>query len=114
MPLQSSCFERWRGMRLEDLAGVEQVAPAQDSLTRLLAGAERHIADAKVQRISLETRFFSAYAAIRMLAHACLLVQCYRPTREAALAVAAATQSLPTTLGIDEKAAARIEKVRRL
>jgi hypothetical protein len=101
-------------MRLEDLTGVEQVVPAQDSLTRLLAGAERHIADAKVQRISLETRFFSAYAAIRMLAHACLLAQGYRPTGEGARADPSATQSLPVTLGIDEKGAARIEKLRRL
>lgn len=101
-------------MRLEDLAGVEQVVPAQDSLTRLLAGAERHIADAKVQRISPETRFFSAYAAIRMLAHACLLAQGYRPVRHALRTDPSATQSLPMTLGIDEKTAARIEKLRRL
>lgn len=35
-----------------------------DELARLLAAAERGIADARVQRVSAETRFEAAYRAI--------------------------------------------------
>lgn len=47
-----------------------QVTPVGETVKRLLAAAARHIADAKVQVISAETRFSSAYTAIRMLAAA--------------------------------------------
>ena len=39
-------------------------------MARLLAGARRHLADARVAGISAETRFGAAYAAIRMIADA--------------------------------------------
>ncbi len=57
-------------MSLENLLGVslEGITPAGQTIRRLLEGASRHIADAKVARISAETRFGSAYTAIRMLA----------------------------------------------
>lgn len=55
---------------MQNLVGVtlEQITPAKETIKRLLEGAGRHIADAKVQAISAETRFGSAYTAIRMLA----------------------------------------------
>ena len=52
-------------MGLQNLVGIslEQVAPAKETVKRLLDAAARHIADAKVQAISAETRFSSAYTA---------------------------------------------------
>jgi hypothetical protein len=57
-------------MGLQNLAGIslEQVTPVKEAVKRLLDAAARHMADAKVQAISAETRFSSAYTAIRMLA----------------------------------------------
>ena len=57
-------------MSLQNLLGVslENVTPEKETVRRLLAAAVRHIADAKVRSISAETRFSSAYTAIRMLA----------------------------------------------
>lgn len=51
-------------------ASLETLAPSRHSIGRLLEGAARHIADAKVAAVSPETRFASAYTAIRMLADA--------------------------------------------
>ena len=52
-------------MGLQNLVGIslEQVAPVKETVKRLLDAAARHIADAKVQAISAETRFSSAYTA---------------------------------------------------
>jgi hypothetical protein len=57
-------------MTLQNLVGIslDRIAPAKETIRRLLDGAARHIADAKVQAVSAETRFGSAYTAIRMLA----------------------------------------------
>ena len=57
-------------MSLRNLLGtsLEQIAPDRDSVRRLLEAAKRQIADAKVAAVSAETRFSSAYSAIRMLA----------------------------------------------
>jgi len=57
-------------MGLQNLVGIslEQITPAKETIKRLLDAVARHIADAKVHAISAETRFSSAYTAIRMLA----------------------------------------------
>lgn len=57
-------------MSLESLVGValEVVTPSPQTTRRLLGGAERRIRDAKPEAVSTETRFASAYGAIRMLA----------------------------------------------
>jgi hypothetical protein len=57
-------------MSLQNLLGIslEQITPQKETVRRLIDGAARHIADAKVKAISPETRFSSAYTAIRMLA----------------------------------------------
>jgi hypothetical protein len=54
-------------MGLQNLVGIslEQLTPVKETIKRLLDAAARHIADAKVQAISAETRFSSAYTAIR-------------------------------------------------
>ena len=57
-------------MALKSLVGIslEVITPAKETVRRLLDAASRHIADAKVQAVSAETRFGSAYTAVRMLA----------------------------------------------
>jgi hypothetical protein len=59
-------------MSLQNLLGMslEQITPRRKLFDACLTGAARHIADAKVKAISAETRFSSAYTAIRMLADA--------------------------------------------
>lgn len=59
-------------MTLKNLVGIslDAITPAKETARRLLDGAARHIADAKVQAVSAETRFGSAYTAVRMLADA--------------------------------------------
>ena len=46
-------------MGLQNLVGIslEQITPARETIKRLLDAAARHIADAKVNAISAETRF---------------------------------------------------------
>jgi hypothetical protein len=55
-------------MTLKNLVGIslERITPSRETIRRLLDGVVRHIADAKVQAISAETRFGSAYTAIRI------------------------------------------------
>jgi len=67
-------------MGLQNLVGISlvQIAPARETIKRLLDAAARHIADAKVNAISAETRFTSAYTAIRMLADVGLHAYGYR------------------------------------
>ncbi len=45
-------------MGLQNLVGIslEQITPARETIKRLLDAAARHIADAKVNAISAETR----------------------------------------------------------
>ena len=54
-------------MTLKSLVGIslEPITPARETIKRLLDGASRHIADAKVRAVSAETRFGSAYTAVR-------------------------------------------------
>jgi hypothetical protein len=47
---------------------LETVTPSRQTIGRLLEGAERRIRDARSEAVSAETRFASAYGAIRMLA----------------------------------------------
>ena len=61
-----------KNVTLRNLLGIslEQITPAKETVRRLLDGAARHIADAKVRAVSAETRFASAYTAfvcLRML-----------------------------------------------
>jgi hypothetical protein len=92
-------------MGLQNLVGIslEHVTPVKETVKRLLDAAARHIADAKVQAISLETRFSSAYTAIRMLADVGLHAHGYRTLTSKPGHHQTAIQTLPTTLGIDSQ-----------
>jgi hypothetical protein len=102
-------------MGLQNLVGIslEQVAPVKETVKRLLDAAARHIADAKVQAISPETRFSSAYTAIRMLADVGLHANGYRTLTSRPGHHQTAIQTLPTTLGIDSQTLVRLDHLRK-
>jgi hypothetical protein len=102
-------------MGLQNLAGIslEQITPARQTIKRLLDAAARHIADAKVNAISAETRFASAYTAIRMLADVGLHAHGYRTLTSKPGHHQTAIQTLPTTLGVDSQTLIRLDKLRK-
>jgi hypothetical protein len=102
-------------MGLQNLVGIslEQVTPVKETVKRLLNAAERHIADAQVQAISPETRFSSAYTAIRMLADVGLHAHGYRTLTSKPGHHQTAIQTLPTTLGIDSQTLVRLDHLRK-
>src|SRR5882762_4014791 len=102
-------------MGLQNLVGIslEQVTPVKETVKRLLDAASRHIADAKVQAISAETRFSSAYTAIRMLADVGLHSHGYRTLTSRPGHHQTAIQTLPTTLGIDSQTLVRLDHLRK-
>lgn len=102
-------------MALKSLVGIslEPIAPAKETIKRLLNGASRHIADAKVQAISAETRFGCAYTAVRMLADVGLHAHGYRTLTSKPGHNQTAIQTLPTTFGIDAQTVIRLDKLRK-
>ena len=102
-------------MGLQNLVGIslEQIAPARETIKRLLDAAARHIADAKVNAISAETRLTSAYTAIRMLADVGLHAHGYRTLTSKPGHHQTAIQTLPTTLGVDSQTLIRLDKLRK-
>ena len=100
---------------LKNLVGIslEPIAPARETIRRLLDGASPHIADAKVQAVSAETRFGSAYTAVRMLADVGLLAHGYRTLSSKPGHHQTAIQTLPTTFGIDAQTVIRLDKLRK-
>jgi hypothetical protein len=102
-------------MGLQNLVGIslEQLTPVKETIKRLLDAAARHIADAKVQAISAETRFSSAYTAIRMLADVGLHANGYRTLTSRPGHHQTAIQTLPTTLGVDSQTLIRLDHLRK-
>jgi hypothetical protein len=102
-------------MSLENLVGVslERITPAKQTVRRLQEGASRHIADAKVIAVSAETRFGSAYTAIRMLADAGLHAHGYRTLSSRPGHHQTAIQSLVHTFGVDNAVLIRLDALRK-
>jgi hypothetical protein len=102
-------------MSLVNLVGVspEKVTPARQILQRLLAGASRHIADARVSTVSAETRFGSAYTAIRMLADAGLHARGFRTLTSKPGHHQTAIQSLVHTFGVQNDVLIRLDALRK-
>jgi hypothetical protein len=103
-------------MNLQDLVGknLDRIAPSAEVVQRLIEGASRHIADAKVTAISTETRFVSAYTAIRMLADVGLNANGYRTRSSVPGHHLIAIRALGVTLGVAERDIARLDKLRQL
>lgn len=102
-------------MSLKNLVGVslEAIAPSRQAVKQLLDGAARHIADARITSISAETRFGSAYTAIRMLADAGLRAHGFRTLTSKPGHHQTAIQSLVHTFGVDAKTMVRLDALRK-
>jgi hypothetical protein len=102
-------------MSLQNLVGVslETITASKQTIRRLLEGAARHIADAKVKAVSAETRFGSAYTAIRMLADVGLHAHGYRTLTSKPGHHQAAIQTLPLTLGLNPQVVVRLDALRK-
>lgn len=103
-------------MNLQALLGknLDRVVPNAEVIQRLLDGAARHIADAKVTAISGETRFASAYTAIRMFADVGLNANGYRTRSSVPGHHLVAIRALGTTFGVADSEIARLDKLRQM
>jgi hypothetical protein len=82
-------------------------------IARLLAAAERCIADARVRAISPETRFDAAYRSITQTGLAALMAHGYRPDINRPGHHVTIVQTLTLTLGIDARRVAILDALRR-
>ena len=82
-------------------------------IARLLAAAERCIADARVRAISPETRFDAAYRSITQTGLAALMAHGYRPDTNRPGHHVTIVQTLTLTLAIDARRVAVIDALRR-
>ncbi len=82
-------------------------------IARLLAAAERGLADARAGKISPETRFDAAYRSITQIGLAALMAQGYRPDTNRPGHHMTIIQTLTLTLGIDARRMALLDTLRR-
>jgi hypothetical protein len=89
-------------MTLQNLLGVslEVVVPDRAQVARMLAAAERNLADAAIKGLSAETRFDVCYKAIMQLAMLALYVNGYRTLTSRPGHHQTAIQSLTLTVGV--------------
>jgi hypothetical protein len=86
---------------------------APEELERLLAAAERGIADARAKNVSAETRYDAAYRAITQVALAAMMAAGYRPSTNQPGHHATLIQTLPLTLGVEKARMLVIDTLRR-
>jgi hypothetical protein len=89
-------------MSLQNLVGrsLEAVTPDPAAIARLLAAAERNLADARLTGLSAETRFDASYKAIMQCAMVALQANGYRTLTSQPGHHQTALQTLPLTIGL--------------
>ncbi len=85
----------------------------REEIDRLMAAAERTLADTRVAGISNESKFDIAYRAITQLGIAALLSQGYRPDTNRPGHHMTIIQALPLTLGIEKERMVLLDTLRR-
>jgi len=102
-------------MSLKSLLGasLDTITPSRETARRLIAAIARQIVDAKIEAVSSETRFCSAYTAIRMLADLGLHANGYRALTSRPGHHYTAIQTLPLTLGVDARTVVRLDYLRK-
>ena len=103
-------------MSLANLLKIGQLKPHPADaaeIARLLAAAERSLADARAETISAETRFDAAYRSITQIGLAALMAQGYRPDTNRPGHHMTIIQTLTLTLGIDARRMAVLDTLRR-
>ena len=84
-----------------------------EEIGRLMAAAERGLADARVAAVSTETRFDAAYRAITQIGLAALMTQGYRPDTNRPGHHMTIIQTLTLTLGIETARMVVLDTLRR-
>lgn len=89
-------------MTLKTLLGksLDAVAPNRETVTRLMAAAERNLGDAALEGLSAENRFDAAYKAIMQCAMIALHANGYRTLTSRPGHHQTAIQTLPETVGL--------------
>jgi len=102
-------------MSLENLIGIslERIEPDSTSIKRLLAAAERNIADSHVGIVSNETRFDAAYKAIMQLANAALQANGFRTLTSKPGHHMTLIQLLSQTIGLDKETVILLDMLRK-
>lgn len=102
-------------MTLSNLIGIslEQITPHNETIKRLLAAAQRNIADAKISALSAENRFDAAYKAIMQTANAALQINGYRTLTSKPGHHQTMIQSLIKTIGMDNKTIILLDAMRK-
>ena len=102
-------------MSLENLLGIslEKVEPDGDVIKRLLASAERNIADSHILEVSSENRFDAAYKAIMQLSNAALQANGYRTLTSKPGHHMTMIQVLSQTIGLDKQIVIVLDALRK-
>lgn len=102
-------------MSLGNLLGIslEKVEPDGDVIKRLLAAAERNIADSHIMQVSSENRFDAAYKAIMQLSNAALQANGYRTLTSKPGHHMTMIQVLSQTIGLDKQIVIVLDALRK-
>lgn len=102
-------------MTLQNLLGIslDAVTPNRATVARLLAAAERNLADASLSALSAENRFDAAYKAIMQSAMVALHANGYRTLTSRPGHHQTAIQSLTHTIGLPADAVIVLDALRK-
>ena len=103
-------------MTLQNLLAIQRLLAfeaGRGDVQRLLAAAQRNLADAGVPAISAENRFDAAYKCIMQCAMAALWAHGYRTATSQPGHHQTAIQSLTLTIGLDAKTMVLLDTLRR-
>lgn len=102
-------------MSLKNLLGIrlDAVPPDKALVAKLLAAAQRNIADAKLQGLSAENRFDAAYKAIMQAAIVALHANGYRTLTSKPGHHQTAIQTLPQSVGLPQAQVVVLDALRK-
>jgi len=103
-------------MTLENLAQIGKLKPhkaTREEIARLMAAAQRNLADARLRGISPETRFDVAYKAAMQCALVALMANGFRPSTNEPGHHATVIQSLPKTIGLPGERMIVLDQLRK-
>jgi uncharacterized protein YutE (UPF0331/DUF86 family) len=102
-------------MNLDNLVGISlaTVEPDAPVIKRLLAAAERNIADSHIMEVSSENRFDAAYKAIMQLSNVSLQANGFRTLTSKPGHYMTMIQTLGQTMGLDKQTVVVLDALRK-
>lgn len=103
-------------MSLENLLKTKQLQPhnpTREAVQRLLQAAARNIVDARIEEVSVDTRFDAAYKAIMQCAMVALWANRYRTSTSQPGHHQTAIQTLPKTIGLEQGTVIVLDALRK-